>query len=217
MEIRTLPVGQLNTNCYIVYEADRQAVVIDPGRPGAADSGRGGKGWRRVRAVLLTHVHFDHLLAAREVMNATGAELLVPAGDEPALTSPMRSLLSMFLPGCRYDLQADRLLADGDTVTAGQLTLTVMHTPGHTPGSSCYIGDGVIFSGDTLFAGGAGRIDFPGGDGAGHPAAPSKDWRRWRGITGFSPAMRRAPRFRRSGWEILMSTASLMNKFSEAS
>ena len=52
----------------------------------------------------------------------------------------------------------------GDTVTVGGLTLTVMHTPGHTPGSSCYIGDGVIFSGDTLFAGGAGRTDFPGGD-----------------------------------------------------
>lgn len=185
MEIRTLPVGQLNTNCYIVYEADRQAVVIDPGAQAQRILDEAEKAGVRVRAVLLTHVHFDHLLAAREVMNATGAELLVPAGDEPALTSPMRSLLSMFLPGCRYDLQADRLLADGDTVTAGQLTLTVMHTPGHTPGSSCYIGDGVIFSGDTLFAGGAGRIDFPGGDGAGHPPLPQKIGGVGGGLPGF--------------------------------
>lgn len=129
----------------------------------------------------------------------------------------MRSLLSMFLPGCRYDLQADRLLADGDTVTAGQLTLTVMHTPGHTPGSSCYIGDGVIFSGDTLFAGGAGRIDFPGGGRGGPSGRSLKRLAALEGDYRVSPAMRRAPRFRRSGWEILMSTASLMNKFSEAS
>ena len=164
MEIRTLPVGQLDTNCYIVWEADGQAVVIDPGAQAGRILDEADAAGVRVRAVLLTHVHFDHILAAREVMNATGAKLLVPAGDEPALTSPARSLLAMFLPGCRYDLQADRLLVDGDTVTVGGLTLTVMHTPGHTPGSSCYIGDGVIFSGDTLFAGGAGRTDFPGGD-----------------------------------------------------
>ena len=157
MEIRTLPVGQLDTNCYIVWEADGQAVVIDPGAQAGRILDEADAAGVRVRAVLLTHVHFDHILAAREIMNATGAELLVPAGDEPALTSPARSLLAMFLPGCRYDLQADRLLADGDTVTVGGLTLTVMHTPGHTPGSSCYIGD-------TLFAGGAGRTDFPGGD-----------------------------------------------------
>ena len=130
MEIRTLPVGQLDTNCYIVWEADGQAVVIDPGAQAGRILDEADAAGVRVRAVLLTHVHFDHILAAREIMNATGAELLVPAGDEPALTSPARSLLAMFLPGCRYDLQADRLLVDGDTVTAGGLTLTVMHTPG---------------------------------------------------------------------------------------
>ena len=124
MEIRTLPVGQLDTNCYIVWEADGQAVVIDPGAQAGRILDEADAAGVRVRAVLLTHVHFDHILAAREVMNATGAKLLVPAGDEPALTSPARSLLAMFLPGCRYDLQADRLLVDGDTVTVGGLTLT---------------------------------------------------------------------------------------------
>ena len=163
MEIRTLPVGQLDTNCYIVWEADGQAVVIDPGAQAGRILDEADAAGVRVRAVLLTHVHFDHILAAREIMNATGAELLVPAGDEPALTSPARSLLARFLPGCRYDLQADRLLADGDTVTVGGLTLTVMHTPGHTPGSSCFLCENVLFSGDTLFRFSMGRTDFPGG------------------------------------------------------
>ena len=125
MEIRTLPVGQLDTNCYIVWEADGQAVVIDPGAQAGRILDEADAAGVRVRAVLLTHVHFDHILAAREIMNATGAELLVPAGDEPALTSPARSLLAMFLPGCRYDLQADRLLADGDTVTAEDVVYSI--------------------------------------------------------------------------------------------
>lgn len=165
MEILTLPVGELMTNCYIVYEPDRQAVIIDPG----AQAGRILEAVRKAevtaRHVLLTHVHFDHIEAAKEVLEATGADLLVPAGDAPALTNPVTSLVSLFRPGTRCDLQAARTLRDGDTVTAGALTLKVLHTPGHTPGSSCYLGDGILFSGDTLFAGSAGRTDFPGGDG----------------------------------------------------
>ncbi len=165
MEICTLSVGRLETNCYIVWEKeDKQAVIIDPG----AEAGRILDEVKRtgvhVRHVLLTHVHYDHILAAREVLNATGADLLVPAGDVFALTNPVHSLLAVFLPGCRCDLQADRALEDGDVVQAGALSLTVLSTPGHTPGSVCYCGDGVIFSGDTLFEGGEGRTDFPGGD-----------------------------------------------------
>lgn len=71
-------------------------------------------------------------------------------------------------------------------MTVGGLTLTVMHTPGHTPGSSCYIGDGVIFSGDTLFAGGAGRTDFPGGDEAALRRSPQTPGGLGRGLPGFS-------------------------------
>lgn len=85
-----------------------------------------------------------------------------------------------------------------------------MHTPGHTPGSSCYIGDGVIFSGDTLFAGGAGRTDFPGGD----EAALRRSLKRLAALEGdyrVFPAMRRAPRSRGSGWKTRMSTVFLRN------
>lgn len=165
MEIRTLPVGQLDTNCYIVWEADGQAVVIDPGAQAGRILDEADAAGVRVRAVLLTHVHFDHILAAREIMNATGAELLVPAGDEPALTSPARSLLAMFLPGCRYDLQADRLLADGDTVTVGGLTLTVMHTPRpHAGQQLLHRGRGDFLRGHPVCLGAPACTDFPGGD-----------------------------------------------------
>lgn len=164
MEIRILPVGELQTNCYVAYEADKQAVVIDPGAQAADILDTVRRDGLTVAYVLLTHVHFDHIEAAGELLKATGAKLLVPAEDEAALTSPVLSLTSLFRPGARCDLRADRVLRDGDEVTAGALTLRVMHTPGHTPGSSCYCGDGALFSGDTLFAGSAGRTDFPGGD-----------------------------------------------------
>lgn len=165
MEILTLPVGELQTNCYMVYESDKKAVLIDPGAQADRILSAVRQAGVTVEHVLLTHVHVDHIEAAREVLEATGADLLVPAGDAPALTNPVLSLVSLFTPGRRCDLQASRTLRDGDIVTAGALTLKVLHTPGHTPGSSCYLGDGVLFSGDTLFAGSAGRTDFPGGDG----------------------------------------------------
>lgn len=164
MEIRTLPVGELQTNCYIAFEADKQAVVLDPGDEAARILAAARDEGVTVVHILLTHVHFDHMLAVRELQEATGADLLVPAEDEDALTNGARSLLAYFRPGLRYPLKAERLLRDGDEVRAGSLILRTVHTPGHTPGSACYVGEGVIFSGDTLFAGSYGRTDFPGGD-----------------------------------------------------
>ena len=164
MEIRTLPVGELQTNCYIAFEADKQAVVIDPGDEAARILAAARDEAVTIVHILLTHVHVDHMLAVRELQEATGADLLVPAEDEDALTNGARSLLAYFRPGLRCPLKADRLLRDGDEVHAGALTLRAVHTPGHTPGSACYVGDGVIFSGDTIFAGSYGRTDFPGGD-----------------------------------------------------
>lgn len=166
MHILQLPVGGLQTNCYILYgdDAAHNGVVVDPGaepdrilRAIAAEN-------VTVRYILLTHVHFDHILAVKEILQATGAPLLVHRGDQAALTDPQLSLVGAVLPGQRYDLTADRLLTDGDTVTAGALTFTVLHTPGHTPGSVCYVCGDVLVAGDTLFGGSAGRTDLPGGD-----------------------------------------------------
>lgn len=101
--------------------------------------------------VLLTHVHYDHIGAVEDIQEATGAGLAVPRLEEPSFRNPARSLL-----GTVSDLQADRLLDEGDVVCVGELSFRVMSTPGHTAGSCCYVGDGVIFSGDTLFAGDVG-------------------------------------------------------------
>jgi glyoxylase-like metal-dependent hydrolase (beta-lactamase superfamily II) len=110
-------------------------------------------------------VHFDHIMAVLVVQQATGAALCVPALEAPALTDPVRSLFALFGGDMPQGLTADRLLEEGDIVCAGKdIALTVLHTPGHTPGSSCYMAGNVIFTGDTLFAGTVGRTDFPGGD-----------------------------------------------------
>ena len=165
MRILCLPVGELQANCYIVHDDDCRAAVIDPGEQApdilAVVQERG----LTVEAILLTHVHFDHMMAAAELAAATGAPVMAPAGDAAALSDPKLNLSELFLPGGALTLAADRLLADGDEVTVGALTLRTLHTPGHTPGSSCYRCGDMLFTGDTLFAGSVGRIDFPGGDG----------------------------------------------------
>ncbi len=166
MTIQTIPVGPLHTNCYLVYDDQGDGVVVDPG--GEADTllcAIASSGMR-VRYVLLTHAHVDHMAAAAAILEATGANLLLHEGDAPALTDPSWNLSSLFPELCDGPLpvlKADRLLREGDTVEAGTLRFTVLHTPGHTPGSCCYLCGDVLFSGDTLFQDGCGRTDFPGG------------------------------------------------------
>ena len=113
--------------------------------------------------ILLTHAHFDHMLAVREIAQATGADLLVPLEDEPALADSKLSLVHKKSTLVSHPLKADRLLSDGDTVEAGELVIHVLHTPGHTRGSSCYQCENLLLTGDTLFHGCVGRTDFPGG------------------------------------------------------
>ena len=160
----TLTVGPLDTNCYLLYDEEGQALIVDPGdeadRILAAIAQRG----LQVAGVLLTHVHFDHMMAAGAVARATGAPVIVPAADAPALSDPRRSLIGMAQRRA-LSLHADRLVTEGDTVAAGAMTFTAMHTPGHTPGSTCYVTEGLLIAGDTLFEGSVGRTDFPGGNG----------------------------------------------------
>ncbi|MBQ1950266.1 MAG: MBL fold metallo-hydrolase [Clostridia bacterium] len=165
MQIKTLSVGALDTNCYLVWDEERRGLVIDPGDEAprllrmieALDL--------TIDAVLLTHAHFDHMQAAGALCEATDARLLVGAEDAAALADASRNLSGLFGDIQPISLSADRLLCEGDVVTVGSNCLTVWQTPGHTPGSLCLLGDGVVFSGDTLFAGSCGRVDFPGGDG----------------------------------------------------
>lgn len=164
MTLRTLCLGELDTNCYIIWDDNRVAMVVDPADEAEKILAVIEAEQLSVSAVVLTHVHFDHLLAAEEVCVATGAPLCVGRGDEDALTDSIRNLSGVFQMCAPVSLKADRLMCDGDVLTVGDLSFTVLETPGHTPGCICLMGDGVLFAGDTLFYDSIGRVDFPGSD-----------------------------------------------------
>lgn len=162
MIVERIVCGPLDTNCWLVGDGEGgPLVVIDPA--GDAETIRARIAGRDVASVVLTHGHFDHLGAADEIRELTGAPLLVHADDAGAVTSAEATGGMLF--GFDHRTAApDRTLEDGVVVRAGTLALEVIHTPGHTPGGICLFGGGHLFSGDTLFAGSVGRTDFPGGD-----------------------------------------------------
>jgi hydroxyacylglutathione hydrolase len=147
LDVKSLIVGPLAANCYVVCGGG-DAVVIDPG----AEAKRIIKGvdGREVAAILVTHGHADHVGAADELAAVTGAPFMAPSAD--------LALLEEYV-----DVRPARFLSDGDHLEFGDISLKVIATPGHTPGSSCFYAPGILFSGDTLFAGGVGRTDLPGG------------------------------------------------------
>jgi len=159
MIIEKLEVGPIAANCYIVGdEGKHEGIVIDPG----AEAGRIMKKVKelnlRIRTIVLTHTHPDHIGAVKAVKEGTKAEIAVHGDDARGLQTP-----SPFAPSQGAPPAADRLLKGGDTVTFGDLSLLVLHTPGHSPGGICLFAQGVVFTGDTLFNQGIGRTDFPGG------------------------------------------------------
>lgn len=164
MTLRTLCLGELDTNCYVLWDENRVAMVIDPADEADKILALIEEERLSVTAVVLSHVHFDHLLAAEAVCAATGAPLWVGRGDEDALSDPVRNLSGVFQMCPPVRLKADRLLKDGDVLAVGDLSFTVLETPGHTPGCICLMGEGVLFAGDTLFYDSIGRVDFPGSD-----------------------------------------------------
>lgn len=158
--IETLSVGLLGTCCYILSLPERNdCVVIDPGaRPETIRPALRG---RDIAAILLTHGHFDHIGAVRELMTPSTA-LVIHELDAPLLSDP--ELNASWLIRHRFTApDATHLIHDGDKITYAGITFTVLHTPGHTPGSVCYRVGSSLFSGDTVFRAGYGRTDLPGG------------------------------------------------------
>lgn len=161
LDIRIVTGGPLDVNTYVVgAQGGNSCLVIDPGAE--VQKVAVAVGERRVCAVLLTHGHFDHMLFAQHWLDQ-GAKLYVHELDAQALRSPSLNLsqvvnTQLVLPS------ADVLLRDGDVVSEADVELTVLHTPGHTPGGVCYLSGETLFSGDTLFYGSYGRLDLPGGD-----------------------------------------------------
>ncbi len=166
MIIRALSLGALETNCYVLGCADsRQGVVIDPADDADEILRAIGEQRLAIRAVLVTHAHFDHIMAAAEVVEATGAPLALHRAELPLYRQGGGAFLFGFAsprlpePGICID--------EGSGIAFGSHTLEVLLTPGHAPGHVCFYEReaGALFSGDVLFAGSVGRTDLPGGDG----------------------------------------------------
>ena len=141
MTICVLSLGELETNCYVLWEDPARALVIDPADSAETILSVVEKKGLTIQAVVLTHAHFDHMLAAEAVCRATGAPLWVGVGDAAALADTDRNLSCWLSGGKGITLTADRLLCEGDTVSLGQQSMTVWETPGHTPGSVCLLVD----------------------------------------------------------------------------
>jgi glyoxylase-like metal-dependent hydrolase (beta-lactamase superfamily II) len=152
MQVHTLALGAYQTNCYIVQNGDR-CFLIDPGYEAARILAFLEEKGLTAEAILLTHGHFDHVGAVRELAAELDCKVYIHEGD--------LALPPQFTAGPLYYTD---LYKGGITIEAAGLDVFIRHTPGHTPGSVCLLVENVLFSGDTLFAGSCGRTDLPGGD-----------------------------------------------------
>lgn len=165
MIVETLQLGPIATNCYIVRdEATGRAAVIDPGGNAPRLSAELARQGLTVEAIVATHAHFDHIGAVRDLVLATGAPFLAGEAEAPLLAGAVEHALMFFGISVAPPPPPDRLLRDGDELTLGGALFRVAHTPGHSPGHICLLGDGVAFVGDVIFPGSIGRTDLPGGD-----------------------------------------------------
>ena len=145
--LRKLVVGPYQTNCYILACKDTmEGVVIDPGDEVLRIVKEISQNGIRIGNILITHGHIDHVGGVAELRRITKAPVLIHPQDASALHNP-----------------PDGSLQEGHNIRVGTYTLSVLHTPGHSPGGVCLLAPGAVFTGDTLFAGSVGRTDFPGG------------------------------------------------------
>jgi hydroxyacylglutathione hydrolase len=158
--IRQFEVGNFNIFSYLIAdEQAEEALFIDP----AAECDfllRQAAGLT-VKYIVNTHAHIDHVMGNREMVRKTGAKIIIHEADAPRLLDTPEDILDMF--SAEPPPPADILVSDGQVIQIGNAGLKVIHTPGHTPGGMCLYSEGVVFTGDTLFVGGIGRTDFPGG------------------------------------------------------
>lgn len=168
MKLFTLPVGMLGTNCYIIRTEQGNGVLIDPGAESERILHTLQANDITLKLILLTHGHFDHIGALREVYKQTGAQVIVSENDAELLTDPVKNV------GARFSSQTDiynlpdipiaRKVVHDDIIEMDELTFTVFETPGHTIGSVVYVLGDKLFTGDTLFRGSIGIVTHYGGN-----------------------------------------------------
>ena len=167
VEFRALTVGPLDTNCYLIADmATGDSVIIDPGAEPARIKAVISREGRHVRKILLTHSHFDHCFYAAPIAENYHAPIAMHE-DDIAGIGGSAEVAAMFYDMSEYvEFTPDEIIGDGDKFLIGESEISVLHTPGHTPGGVCFVTGVGVFCGDTIFAGSIGRTDFPGGS---HP------------------------------------------------
>ncbi len=164
MIIESLEVGPIMANCFILgCEKTKEAAVIDPGGDPDQILMELARLGLQVKYLINTHGHFDHVGANKRMKAVTGAPILIHAGDAPMLMRLSKDAL-MFGLTAENSPEPDQNISEGDKIRFGEITLKVIHTPGHSPGGVALLTEGHVFVGDTLFSGSIGRTDLPGGD-----------------------------------------------------
>jgi glyoxylase-like metal-dependent hydrolase (beta-lactamase superfamily II) len=157
MLIETFTVGMLLTNCYVVNcQETKEAIIIDPGMEFSSEAEQIfkyiGQAGLRAKLIVNTHGHADHVNGDAVFQEKYKVPICIHREDSSSIEGLVKDVFPATVP-----------LEEGSLITFGHESLKVMHTPGHTPGSICLLGEKLVFTGDTLFAGGIGRTDFPGG------------------------------------------------------
>lgn len=166
-QIEWMVLGMVSTNTYLVKNQDTgELLIIDPADAAGRIQEKIGQMEGRPAAILLTHGHFDHMLAADALRSAYDIPVYACIQEKDLLKNAWYNLSASW--ASPHVMEADRYLADGETFREAGFEIRLLHTPGHTEGSCCYYlpEEAVLFSGDTLFAGSVGRTDFPTSSGA---------------------------------------------------
>lgn len=166
LDLQGCIVGNLATNCFLLKNKEtNELAIVDPGGSAERILSKILKMQAKPVAILLTHGHFDHIMAVKALLEQYKIPVYALAEEEEWLTDPSRNLSDW--SGGSYTAPADVYLSDLQVFEVAGFSVQVLHTPGHTPGSCCYYlkDEGILLSGDTLFCGSAGRTDFPGGSG----------------------------------------------------
>jgi len=162
MVVKQMQVGRMAVFAYLVgCDITKEALVIDP----AGDEDRivqeASKKGLQIKYIVNTHSHIDHILGNKRMKDLTNAKIVIHEQEAYALTHQSEQMLNMF--GAEASPAAEKTVKEDDVITVGEVSLQVIHTPGHSPGSICLHVDGLVFTGDTLFVGGVGRTDLEGG------------------------------------------------------
>ena len=164
MKINHYVVGMVQTNCYIVInEESKECFIIDPGASGKQLADKIKQDNLIPVAVLLTHGHFDHAAAAEDLAEIFDIKVYAHEAEADTLQDPQKNV--SWMVNCKESYKADVFFKDEEIITLAGFEIKVLHTPGHTEGGCCYYiaEEGIVFTGDTLFAQSVGRTDFPGG------------------------------------------------------